>query len=172
MNFGYPTQSVITSYLNDRGIEDIDDGNVSFLVQHNNFKYAVVNCFDWAGALGVWLPSTTTFNVRGGKYLHNNTVKTYTPGSAVDPTDNDTTYIWMNPDNTIGSAVDGTGWPATDHLKLAEITVDSDGVITAITDHRGQSFMFAPETAAAEVASRVLVHEGDVLTYDGELLIY
>jgi hypothetical protein len=98
--------------------------------------WAILNRTSFAGALGIWLPSPATFNVRGGKYLYDSTVKTYIPGSAVNPTDNDTTYIWMNSDNTIGSAVDGTGWPATEHVKLAEIDVDAAGVITAVRDLR------------------------------------
>lgn len=59
----------------------------------------------------------------------------------MDPTDNDTTYIWLKPDNTIGSDIDGSGWPTTEHVKLAEIDVDSDGNITEIRDLRGRNFL-------------------------------
>lgn len=68
--------------------------------------------------------------------------------AGVDPAvdglaDNDTTYIWAEDTNPgtptgtlqINSAIDGTGWPGTNHLKLAEVTMAS-GEITGIVDRR------------------------------------
>lgn len=141
MTGGYPAEADIDQFLSDRGLELVTENNSNFIAEHKQFVYGILLALDWASVLGVYCPSTTTFNVRGGKYLFNGVVKTYTPGSAVDPTDNDTTYIWLKPDNTIGSAVDGTGWPSTEHIKLAEIDVDSDGVITEVRDLRGQTFL-------------------------------
>ena len=141
MTGGYPPEADIDSFLSARGFELITENNSDFIREHKQFVYGMLLACDWVGVLGVWCPSATTFNVRGGVYLFNGVVKTYAPGSAVDPTDNDTTYIWLKPDNTIGSAVDGTGWPATEHVKLAEIDVDSDGVITEARDLRGRTFL-------------------------------
>ena len=141
MTNGYPPEADIDSFLSDRGLELITENNSDFIREHKQYIYGILLALDWAAVLGVYCPSTTTFNVRGGMYLFNGTVKTYAPGSAVDPTDNDTTYIWLKGDNTIGSAVDGTGWPATEHIKLAEIDVDSDGVITEVRDLRGRTFL-------------------------------
>jgi len=141
MNNGYPSYQDAIAYLNDRGIEEVTEWNEAFITEFCQLLYALTNFADWAGALGVYCPSSATFNVRGGNYLFAGTVKTYTPGDAVDPTDNDTTYIWLKTDNTIDSAVDGTGWPTTEHVKLAEIDVDADGIITAIRDLRGKTFL-------------------------------
>lgn len=141
MTGGYPAEANIETYMSSRGIEMVDENNPNFMQQQKQFIFGILNAIDWAAVLGVYCPSTTTFNVRGGKYLFAGQVKTYTAGSAVDPTDNDTTYIWMAADNTIGSDIDGNGWPATEHIKLAEIDVDSDGVITALRDLRGQTFL-------------------------------
>jgi len=149
MNNGYPSIADIDDFIADRGLELITDENRNFWEEFKQYLWGVLNSFDWASALGVWLPSATTFNVRGGKYSYGGTVKTYTPGAAVNPTDNDTTYIWIDSDNTVGSAIDGTGWPATDHIKLAEIDVDSDGVITDVRDLRGQTFLRDRLTALA-----------------------
>jgi len=165
---GYPAEADIDDFLSDRGIELVTEGNANFIPEHKQYLWGVLNALDWAAALGVWCPSATTFNVRGGKYLFAGNVKTYTPGSAVDPTDNDTTYIWMAPDNTIGSAIDGTGWPPTEHIKLAEIDVDSDGNITDVRDLRGQTFLtYQPEglnftlKATLAAGSTVQIHNAN-----------
>ena len=137
MTGGYPAVTDIETFLAALGIEIVDENNNNFMPQHKQFVYGILNALRWAASLGVWCPSSTTFNVRGGRYNWRGTVKTFTPSGAVDPTDNDTTYVWMKPDITIGSGIDGDGWPSYDHIKLAELTVDSDGDITDITDLRG-----------------------------------
>jgi len=141
MTGGYPAEADIDAFLAERGLELLTETNPNFIAEFKQFVYGLINANDWANALGVYCPSTTTFNVRGGKYLYKGEVKTYTPSTAVDPTDNDTMYIWLASDNTIDSGIDGAGWPADEHIKLAEIDVDSDGIITEIRDLRGQSFM-------------------------------
>ena len=145
MDGGYPTRALIEAYLADRGIEIVTESNNDFMEEYYQFLWGIINSLDFACALSVYPDSAAlkTFNVRSGSYNFNGTIKTYTAGSAVDPTDNDTTYVWMAADNTISSAIDGTGWPATEHIKLAEIDVDSDGVITAVRDLRGKAFLQA-----------------------------
>lgn len=141
MNGGYPALSDIITYLAAEGIEELTEGNTNFRQEFMQYLWSLLNRTSFAAALGVWLPSATTFNVRGGRYLYKGVIKTYTPGSAIDPTDNDTTYIWLKSDNSIDSGIDGDGWPTTEHIRLAEIVVDSDGIITGVTDLRGQTFM-------------------------------
>ena len=138
---GYPAESDIDTYLSAVGVELVTENNSNFVQEYKQHVYSILNALRWAMSLGVWCPSTTTFNVRGGSYIYNGTKKTYAPGGAIDPTDNDTTYIWLKADNTIGSGIDGSGWPGVEHIKLAEIDVDSDGVITAIRDKRGETFL-------------------------------
>ncbi len=141
MGNGYPAEADIDTLLAALGIEIVDENNANYYGQEKDHVWGLVNALRWAMSLGVWCPSAATFNVRGGEYLYKGTVKTYTPGSAVNPADNDTTYIWMKSDNTIDSGIDGSGWPAAEHIKLAEIDVDSDGVITAVREKRGAYFM-------------------------------
>jgi hypothetical protein len=141
MTGGYPTISEIEDALAERGIELPTPHNPNWYSELQKMVWGLINALDWATVLGVFCPSPATFNVRGGKYLYKDMAKTYTPGDSVDPTDNDTTYIWMASDNTIDYDVDEIGWPATEHIKLAEIDVDEAGIITAIRDLRGQSFM-------------------------------
>ncbi|MFA5252789.1 MAG: hypothetical protein WC454_09435 [Phycisphaerae bacterium] len=136
---GYPALADIEDYLAAQGIEEITENNPNFRQEFLQWAYRMMSRTEFAAVLSVYCPTPTTFNVVGGNYLYSSTVKTYTPGAAVNPTDNDTTYIWLNADNTIGSAVDGTGWPATEHVKLAEIDVNAAGVITAIRDMRVQA---------------------------------
>ncbi len=142
MSQGYPAVADIDAEMAANGIEMIAENNQQDLLSDlKRDKWGQYNAFAWAGALGVWFPSPTTFNVRPGYYRWNGTVKLYAPSTAINPTDNDTTYVWMTAANTIASAVDGTGWPTTAHLKLAEIDVDSGGVITARRDLRGQTML-------------------------------
>lgn len=165
MTGGYPTEAEIDEFLADRGIELLTGTNPNFLVEFKQFVWGLLNALDWAGTLGIYCPTTTTFNVRGGNYLYKGTPKTYTPGTAVNPTDNDTTYVWIDSANTVGSAIDGTGWPATEHIKLAEIDVDESGVITAIRDLRGQTFLQMTGdfilTATLTAGSTVVIHNAD-----------
>jgi len=160
MTGGYPDEADIDTFLSDRGLELITENNSNFMLEYKQAIWGLLNALDWAAALGVYCPTTTTFNVRGGKYLFKGEVKTYTPGSAVDPTDNDTTYIWMEPDNTIDSGIDGDGWPTTEHIKLAEIDVDSDGIITDVRDLRGETFLNYDSKKAVEAHT-----SGDTLTH-------
>jgi len=143
MQKGYPAIADILTFLNSRGLEWPRAGNELHIEDIWKTLWAMANFADFAGALGVYKESDTTFRVRAGRYVWGNTIKTYTQEAAVDPTDNDTTYVWLTASNALGSAVDGTGWPAAEHLKLAEVVVDSDGVITSITDLRGQALMQA-----------------------------
>lgn len=133
---GYPAIADIVSELEALGLEGIPLGETNFIETYYKTLWGMVSSIRWAMTLGVYAATATTFNVRGGQYLYDTTVKTYTAGAAINPADNDTTYVWMNSDNTIGTGVDGDGWPATEHIKLAEVDVDSDGVITAIRDVR------------------------------------
>jgi hypothetical protein len=99
-------------------------------VRGNDFR--VFEVADNADAIGV----------RPGRIAFANTVLIYAGADpAVDSlTDNDTTYVWLynaSGTATIGSAVDGTGWPAVPHVKLAEVTMAS-GAITSILDRRGE----------------------------------
>jgi len=141
MNNGYPSIADIEDILAAAGIEIVTENNPMWYSELKQMIWGLLNAANWALALGVYCPSPSTFNVRGGKYLYKGTITTYTPSTAVDPTNNATTYIWIDSNNTLGSAVSGTGWPTTDHIKLAEIDVDVNGVITAIRDLRGENFL-------------------------------
>ena len=168
MDGGYPAEADIDQYLSDRGIELVTENNPNYIAEFKQMLFAVLNRLDFAGALSVYCPSPTTFNVAGGSYLYRGEVKTYTPGSAVDPTDNDTTYVWLTASNTVGSGIDGSGWPDAEHVKLAEIDVDSDGVITDVRDLRGKAFLdYAP---ADSILDRIVTYEGEVVCHDGDVV--
>ena len=170
MTRGYPPEADIDTFLAERGLEIPTEGNANYIAEFKQFLWGILNKLDWAGTLAVYAATSTTFNVAGGDYLYRGTVKTYTPGSAVNPTDNDTTYVWLTPTNTISSGIDGDGWPNSEHVKLAEVDVDSDGIITQITDMRGRAFMeYGPIDS---VIDRIVTHDGDVVTYEGNVIYY
>ena len=68
-------------------------------------------------------------------------------GTAIDlgTFNNSTALIWLQ-DNAgtaeVASADAGSGWPASDHLKLATVQLDN-GSITSITDHRFETILKA-----------------------------
>ncbi|MFA5553499.1 MAG: hypothetical protein WCZ89_06195 [Phycisphaerae bacterium] len=136
----YPNEAVIDDYFAARGLELIDERNPEFILQFKQMLWRLMQSSDYARALSVYAASEITFNVVGGRYDYDGTIKTYEPGEPVNPTDNDTTYVWLNNDNSIGSGIDGDGWPATEHTKLAEIDVDEEGIITDIRDMRTSRF--------------------------------
>jgi len=168
---GYPTLADIQAAMTARGLEIPVENNPNHYEQFWQFLYGIINAFDFAGVLGVYAATPTTFNVRGGQYLFKNTVKTYTPGDAVDPVNDDTTYIWLTADNAVGSGIDGDGWPNAEHVKLAEIVVNASGVITAITDLRGRAFMqyFSEQNLIDKIVTYhgevVVDRNGNVVTY-------
>lgn len=101
--------------------------------------------------------------VRAGRCTLAGTIYSY---AGEDPaldglTDDDTTYVWAEDDGAgslqIDSALDGTGWPATAHIKLAEVTMAS-GVITGIVDRRFevvvQGFAGGTQLSAATASLR------------------
>jgi len=170
MTGGYPAEADIDAELAALGIELPTENNPNFIAEHKQQMWGFVNADRWAMTLSVYPATSTTFNVRGGKYKYKGTVKTFAPGEAVDPADNDTIYVWLNPDNTIGSGIDGDGWPATEHVKLGEVVVDSDGVITSVTDRRGDSFLEVID-AVAEVVAAVVCKDNQVICKNNELVI-
>lgn len=170
MTGGYPAEADIDEFLSDRGIELVSENNSDFIEEFKQTVWAILSRFDFAGTLAVYCPSTTTFNVAGGEYLYKGEVKTFAPGSAVNPTDNDTTYVWLTPANAIGSGIDGDGWPNTEHIKLAEIDVDSDGIITDVRDLRGRAFMdYAPVDS---ILDRIATCDGEGIVYEGNVVCY
>jgi hypothetical protein len=171
MSGGYPSLADLLAYLEDRAIEFVPQGETDYMVDFLRTLYGLINAFDWSGALGVYAASAITFNVRGGSYLDGNSVKTFTPDAAIDPADNDTTYIWLDKSFvSLGHDIDGNGWPEGEIIKLAEIDVDADGVITAIRDLRGQTFLRCfgdlPET---DIVGLNDAQEITAKTIDGDL---
>lgn len=144
MELGYPDETVMNSVLEASGIEMPALGDMNYYLEEKQQLWRILMLLGCIRPLSVYATSATTFNVVGGRYDYNGTIKTYVPGEAVNPTDNDITYIWLNNDNSIGSGIDGDGWPVTEHIKLAEIDVDTDGVITDIRDMRTVQFTITP----------------------------
>jgi len=168
MTGGYPAEADIDQFLSDRGIELVTENNSNFIEEFKQMLFAILNRLDFAGVLAVYCPSTTTFNVAGGEYLYRGEVKTFAPGAAVNPTDNDTTYVWLTAANAIGSGIDGSGWPNSEHIKLAEIDVDSDGVITDVRDLRGRAFLsYAPVDS---ILDDIVTWDGDVVCFEGDVI--
>ncbi len=133
---GYPTEAAIATYLAAQGFEEITENNTTFMQEYRQALWRLLSRSEGAGVLSVYAATTTTFNIVAGKYLWNGEEKTYTAGANVNPTDTDTTYVWLDNANALQSVIDGTGWPATEHLKLAEVVVDGSGIITNIVDRR------------------------------------
>ncbi len=107
--------------------------------------------------------SDLTIRIRPGRCSIDAEPLDYAGGTAL-VTDDDVTYVWAFDDTgtlTIGSAIDGDGWPSTAHIKLAEVTA-ADGEVTAILDRRGEA-MLADGTFAATTtrAGAVLMAEVD-----------
>jgi len=169
MTQGYPAESEIDAELASLGIELVTENNPNYTAEHKQQVWGTTNAARWTMTLGVYPATPTTFNVRGGKYLYKGTAKTYTPGEAIDPVDNDTTYIWMNPDNTIDSGIDGDGWPGTEHIKLGEVVVNSSGAITSVIDRRGEEFLRIPDPVT-DVAAAVVCKDNQVICKNNEIV--
>ena len=133
---GYPALADIIAYLSSEGVEEVTENLADYLTEYRQMLWRLMSRVEGAAALNVYADTDSTFKVARGDYLWAGTAKTYGGSAQIDPTDDDITYVWMEGDNTVGSGIDGAGWPAEDHLKLAEITVGATGTITAIDDKR------------------------------------
>ncbi len=133
---GYASVTDILAYLVTQGVEEITENNADFMTEYRQALWRTLKRVEGAAALSVYADTTTTFRVQLGDYLFSGTRTTYAGSAQVDPTDDDITYVWMRSDNTIASGIDGDGWPAEDHIRLAEVTVNASGTITDITDRR------------------------------------
>jgi len=133
---GYPTEANIATYLTAQGVEEITENQTDYMQEYRQGLWQGMKRTEAVSALSCYAPTTTTVNFIAGNYTWNGEEKTYSPTSNNNPTDNDTTYYWMDSANTVQSAIDGTGWPATEHMKIAEVAVNASGVITDITDRR------------------------------------
>lgn len=115
-----------------------DAGLIALAKLANNLR--VYEVADNADAVGV-MPGRVAFDGTGYAYAGGD--------PAVDAlANNDTTYVWAYLSGgvvTIASALDATGWPAYQHVKLAEVTMTA-GVISELVDRRGES-LFSPRSA-------------------------
>jgi len=144
---GYPSIDAIETYLAAQGVEVMALGEVNWLDSFRKCIYSIVKAVEPMLSLTVYAPTVSTINVRGGHYNYGGTAKEYTPGAAIDPADNDTTYVWLTATNTIASGIDGSGWPVTEHVPLAEVDVDASGNVTDIRNLLGKSIIVTPVPA-------------------------
>lgn len=118
--------------------------------------------------------ANTSVEVFAGRAGFTGTILSYA-GDVVDLSayGDDTIYIWAY-NNTgtlaIGTATDAAGWPATDHIKLAEVTiVDGDIAYDAILDRRPEAMLqsrgaMATATLPGTVRLQALIADLDALT--------
>ncbi len=161
----YPTESNIQTEFTQQGVEEPAENLYEHLDDMRRFQWDFLKRTEGAAALGVYMVPTsdTTYKVRAGYYRWGGEIKLYAGSTAQDPTNNDTTYVWIVAAGTIDSAIDGTGWPSADHIKLAQVVVDSSGNITDIVDMRTpiQGMQY----------DGILTHNGEVLVNeDGNVL--
>lgn len=88
----------------------------------------------------------------GESYLGTYAGNTSAAGAVDGLADDDVTYIWLHNAGSpqVGSAIDATGWPAYDHIRLAEVT-RAGGVITAIKDLRARPALGLVQAAIADM---------------------
>ena len=165
----YPTVTIIDAYSTDQGVVDITENDTDFLLDWKQLLWQTMKRTHPVGVLGVYIDpdAPTTFNIIGGLYDWNGTETTYTPTTSINPTDNDTTYVWIDETNAVSSGIDGSGWPDTEHMKLAEVVVDTSGNITNITDRRKAIKQGSDEPSTY---NNIVTFEGAVVVNDGNVV--
>ncbi len=136
-SYAYPSLATIQAKFISQGIEEITENNTDYLLEFRQMLWRLLNRTESGAALSVFAYTSAdgTFKVQEGYYVWQGTVKSYAGSGALNPTHDDTTYVWMTEENTVDSGIDGDGWPIVDHIKLAEVT-DTAGVITNVVDRR------------------------------------
>lgn len=145
----YPENSALAAFLAANLVEDIpplrtDDetgetvANDDFAADHQRLLWNLLHQTSPGRALAVigTQNDTARVNVVGGWYEFDGQARNYVPGGAIDLAGGytgSTARVWMGPDNTVGH---GTDWPATRHLKLAEVLVNANDAVSEIRDCR------------------------------------
>ena len=134
---GYPTVAACETYISDAHVESVEENNYDYWNQWLQMHWRMLNMHESASALNVYADTTTTYKIAAGKYYYGGEYSDFAGSAAFNPTDNDTTYVWMEPGNVISDALVGAGWPTDkEHVKLAEVAVGATGLITGIVDRR------------------------------------
>lgn len=118
--------------------------------------------------------STTHIRILPGRATIDGLPLAYSGGTIdLAANNNDVTYIWAYINTgaiAITGAVDGTGWPATSHVKLAEVTLLA-GAITTIVDRRAESMLVGglPRMPVFTTAGRPAAATAGRVIYDSDL---
>ncbi len=158
----YPTDSELNALSGTLDSEQevlfVTTGESPYYTSFYKMLYRLLDVSRRAGDLRVCKDGDLTFGVRAGTWLDGDTVVTKAQASAQSLTDNATNYIYYTSAGAL--TVNTTGFPATEHLPLAEI-VTSAGTydLADITDRRGTLFVRPvcgiTVTAGSEIANKI-----------------
>ena len=163
----YPASAAITSYFAANGVEVIDEGATDFVDDFNHLIWNVVKQTEAARALTVYGVSANAINVVGDDYGWRGETKAYSPGAAIDLSSgfaDATVLVWMRADNTVGHGDASDGWPSEDHIKLAEVDVDSSNEISDIRDCRMMvGLQWSPDEIVVDADGAVVTNLGEIV---------
>ncbi len=162
MSRSFPTEATIVTFLKAQGIEEPTENTYEWLADWRRAYWdSLIRTMPSATlAVSIDQDDNKLYNVLGGYYSWNGEIKLFVADTDNDPADNDTHFVFLQPDNTVSSATDGAGWPTTEHMKLAEVVVASDGFITNIVDRRTAIFKLdggSGATSAGITTGQVMV---------------
>ncbi|MCG3180556.1 MAG: hypothetical protein BIFFINMI_02918 [Phycisphaerae bacterium] len=143
MNELYPDDDVLLALTADEqsGVQFIETGTAPYYLEFRKLLYRLLANLAPIG-LRVFQTGDLTAEVKPGRCQVAGGLVSYAGGDSLALTDNDTNYVWLDDGGDVQVGIDGDGWPATEHIKLASIAV-ADGTYTPddVTDLRGYALL-------------------------------
>jgi len=169
----YPSDATLLAITQEAltGVEYIVTGTAPYYLEFRKLLYRLLLATLRANDLRVYDDSGLNVGIKAGKYYNGNTLITYAGASSQACTDNATNYVMLEANGTL--VINTTGFPDIKfpHVRLATV-VTAGADITTITDNRDESMFSSLGVIAKGVTEQILVYEGNVQAYEGEIQTY
>lgn len=150
-------------------LTDIDSG----VLPWNKLFYRLTKAVEAVADLRVFDEGSLDVGVKSGYFWNGNTLVTFAAKTGQTLADDKSKiYIFLDAaGNLVIDEYDSFPDQTTPHVRLAEVTTSS-GDITDITDRRAQNQWMTPRLAAQAAVDNIMCHEGEVMVYENEVLLY
>jgi hypothetical protein len=145
----YPSDAALLALESDShtGVEYIPTGKTPYFLEFRKLIHRLLDASRRANDLRVFADGDLTLGIRSGQCVIDNTVIDFAGTSAVAVTNNAVTHLWLDAAGDVQSSTTSLPTDRSTFLPLASITT-SAGLITQITDLRGQALWHIPTLAS------------------------
>ncbi len=142
MSERYPDDSSLLALAEDAhsGVEYIATGKSPYFLEFRRLVQRLLLTAGRAGDLRVYQDGDLTIGVRDGRCVIGDAVVAYSGAGDVGVADDETTSVWLDEAGVLQTGTAGMPSDRTMFVPLADV-VSADGVITSVTDRRGEAYL-------------------------------